>query len=559
MPSQKIRSTKKQTSFKSQQKLQQEYIEYSHKVGKIGTFQWNIKTNKSSWSKEFEALYGYPNGKYKGKDLAQWSKMVHPEDRKKVFQEMTMALVDKPEMNIEFRVVWPDKSLHYLTTRAKIIRDKKGKAIYVIGVNIDITDRKNIEYNLEYLSQSSKILSSSLDYNKTLVSVADLGVPEIADWCTVDMLMGDGKIKQLALAHVDPKKIKWAKELNKKSPPRDINSPTGISQVLRTGKSGYYPFISDEILVASARTKKELTLLRKLNLRSCMIVPLNVQNKIIGTITYVASDSGRLYTHSDLTMAEEVAGRAALAIENARLFTESQKAIAIRDEFINIASHELKTPVTSLKMYTQIMHKQFQKTGNEALLAPLSKMNGQLQKLNLLIDDLLNISKIQLGKLEFHLELFDINALIHDIVESIQHNEIKHKITIEGTLKDHVYGDKDRIGQVITNLITNAVKYSPSAQLVTIILKEDKKHTTISIQDYGIGIDKPHLEKIFERFYRVTDPNEKTFPGLGIGLYISSQIIHRHSGTIDVTSTKGKGSTFSFTLPKSTPSKNSHE
>ncbi len=524
-------------------------IEYTQYTGKLGSFEWDIKNNTGSWTKGFAAIYGNPKGHEKFKHLSDWMKFVHPDDRERTLAENRKALKDQTELSVEFRVIWPNKTTRHIITRASISRDEKGKAMYMVGINIDITERKQIEGNFEYLSKASKVLASSIDYRETLATVAKLGVPEIADWCTVDMLTDDGKIKQLALAHKDPKMIKWAQELNKKSPPPDMNAPTGVPHVIRTGKSEFYPIITDAMLVASAENEEQLALLRKLHLTSIIISPLIVQGKVVGVITFLSTESERYYNQSDLIMAEEVAARASLAIEHARLYREAKKAVSLRDEFISIASHELKTPVTSLKMYTQITHKQLESKGETTLLTPLTKMNAQIDRLNLLISDLLNVSKIQLGKLEFNETHFNLQELVEETAEAIQPSTHKHTITVKGKLTKKVWGDRDRIGQVITNLLSNAVKYSPQADKIIIKLREDKECAHVSVLDFGIGIDKEHQKKIFDRFYRVTDPNEKTFPGLGIGLYITSEIVKRHGGSVEVKSTKGKGSEFSFCIP----------
>ncbi|MBV9708645.1 MAG: PAS domain S-box protein, partial [Chloroflexi bacterium] len=188
----------------------------------------------------------------------------------------------------------------------------------------DLAERRRIEYNLRFLSEAGKLLASSLDYQTTLTHVTYLAVPHIADWCSVAMRTEEG-IQQLAVAHVDPEKVQWAKELNQKNPP-DLHAPTGLPNVLRTGKAEFYPHIDDALLVASARNEEELVLLRTIGFRSVMVVPLLLQGEAIGAITFVTAESGRHYTRADLSMAEELASRAALAIQNARLYREAQQS-----------------------------------------------------------------------------------------------------------------------------------------------------------------------------------------------------------------------------------------
>jgi PAS domain S-box-containing protein len=224
-----------------------------------------------------------------------------------------------------------------------------------------------------------------------------------------------------------------------------------------------------------------------------------------------------------------------------------------KDDFISMASHELKTPLTSIKGFTQILQNRFKKNNDEATLQLLFKMERQLNKLTKLISDLLDISKMQAGKLSYSIEPFDLDLLIREVVENLQETTRTHHLQLESTTDLWVAGDKDRLGQVLINLLTNAIKYSPQAKAVIIRAQADQENVRVSVQDFGIGIAESHHQKIFEQFYQVTDEIEKTFPGLGIGLHITGEIIQRHNGRIWVESMKGHGSTFIFTLPLIAP------
>jgi signal transduction histidine kinase len=178
-------------------------------------------------------------------------------------------------------------------------------------------------------------------------------------------------------------------------------------------------------------------------------------------------------------------------------------------------------------------------------------METQLDRLTKLISEMLDISKMQTGQLEYHMEAFDLGALAQEIVENVQGTSQTHQLILPNTPQVRVFGDRDRIGQVLINLLTNAIKYSPGADQVLIQISTDETNVLVSVQDFGIGIDEAYYEKIFERFYQVNEPIEKTYPGLGIGLYISHEIIKRHQGRLWVQSQKGQGSTFTFCLPLS--------
>lgn len=408
-------------------------------------------------------------------------------------------------------------------------------------------ERQYIEGNLRYLAEASRVLSSSLDYKTTLSAIASLAVPHIGDWCSIEILGEKGEIEQVAVAHKDPKKVKWAKAI-RKSDPIDMNAPSGVANVIRTGKPELYRSIPDEMLVKVARDEKHLKLMRSIGFKSVIVVPLSIQTKPIGAITLVTTETNRNYNAADLAMAEELATRASVAIENARLYKGSQDAITLRDDFISVASHELKTPVTSVKMFTQVLKKHSEQIGDTKAVTALSKMDKQINKLTELIYDLLNVSKIQAGRMEFREEWFDFDKGVKELVDILQQSESKHTIKVLGSTKKKVLGDEERIGQVINNLVSNAVKYSPKADKVIIRLKSDKNNVYVAVEDFGIGMHNDHLNRIFERFYRVYDTTDKTFPGLGIGLYISSEIVKRHGGKLSVESNVGKGSTFYFSI-----------
>jgi signal transduction histidine kinase len=218
-----------------------------------------------------------------------------------------------------------------------------------------------------------------------------------------------------------------------------------------------------------------------------------------------------------------------------------------RDAFISMASHELKTPVTSIKLFAQALERQFRGAGDTKNARIFAKMNYQLDRLTKLIADLLDTSRSTTGKLELRKEPFRFDLFMKETVGALNITN-SHKIILQGHVRRIVYADKDRIQQVITNLITNAIKYSPKSDEVIVLSSVRNSTVVVGVRDFGIGIAAEHQQKIFERFYRIDD-KDKQYPGLGVGLYIASEIIYRHHGKIWVESTDGKGSTFFFTVP----------
>jgi signal transduction histidine kinase len=230
--------------------------------------------------------------------------------------------------------------------------------------------------------------------------------------------------------------------------------------------------------------------------------------------------------------------------------TELKKAIGIRDNFISIASHELRTPVTSLKVYTEVLLRQSADKNDEKMSGSLKKIIKQIDKLTILIQDLLDVSKIQSNQLVFRVEKFDLNRIVKEVIENMQLTA-NHRILLEGFVTKKVWGDREKITQVLINLLTNAIKYSPGARKVFVVIKDNRNGALISVRDSGIGIGREYQKKIFGRFYRINEKNVETYPGLGIGLYISQTIIKRHGSEITIISKKGKGSIFQFVLPYS--------
>ena len=219
-----------------------------------------------------------------------------------------------------------------------------------------------------------------------------------------------------------------------------------------------------------------------------------------------------------------------------------------KDEFLGIASHELKTPVTSIKAYTQVLERMIRKEGDEKKANMVHKMDIQLNRLTGLIGDLLDVTKIQSGKMTFNPVDFEFDVLVNEMVDEIQHTTSQHRIELDVNSNASVYADKERIGQVIVNFLSNAIKYSNDADSIFVASYLYDDEVILSVRDYGIGISRDLQHLVFDQFYRVGGNLQHTYPGLGLGLYISSEIVKNEGGRIWVESEEGKGSTFYFAL-----------
>jgi PAS domain S-box-containing protein len=233
-----------------------------------------------------------------------------------------------------------------------------------------------------------------------------------------------------------------------------------------------------------------------------------------------------------------------------RDLTEKMEFAKRQDSFISTATHELKTPIASMKLYAQIVEREVKKSKNKINIKSVGELHKQLDKITSLMDYLLDVSKIQKGKIELEKTTFDMNILVEEIVATIQVVSKEHIIVRKGKVSAEVYGDRDRIGQVLTNLITNAIKYSPHSKKAIIISIDNKINIIISIQDFGIGIPKAEQNDIFGRFYRAVSILDLKIEGIGLGLYVAQQIVEAHKGKMWLESEVGKGSTFYFSLPR---------
>ena len=411
-------------------------------------------------------------------------------------------------------------------------------------------DAEAAQRRLAFLAEASRILSGSLDYMTTLANITRHTVPYLADWCAMDLMTEEGKIQRLAPTHVDAAKIALINEMHHRYPtPPDATY--GYPAVIRTGQPDFRPVRHDEALAASARDPDHWRLLQALGYYSYMCVPLVARGRTLGAITLVMDTSGRHYTERDLELAQDLAQRAAVAVDNARLYRAAQDAVRLRDEFLSIASHELKTPLTSMQLAVQTLQRTIrrgQMPTPERLADRLGIVEDQSKRLTRLINELLDISRITAGRLELERTPTDLAALTRHVAEQFREELALVGCPLTLHAETPVVGtwDPARIEQVITNLLTNSMKYG-KGQPIEVTVDCVDESARLQVRDEGIGIAPEHLERIFERFERAVAPGR--FGGMGLGLYISRQIVAAHGGTIRAASRPGQGATFTVTLP----------
>jgi signal transduction histidine kinase/FixJ family two-component response regulator len=402
-----------------------------------------------------------------------------------------------------------------------------------------------------FLAEASRLLVSSLDYTTTLVGLAQLTVPTLADCCIIDIVANDGSIERLATAHRDPAKQTLLEDLQRRYPPPD-DAPSGYRKVIRTGESELAPTVTNAFLTLNAPDPEQLELLRTIGLRSTICVPLTARGRVLGALSLAISESGRRYGPTDLALAEDLGYRAGVAIDHARLYHEAQNAVRVRDQFLSIASHELKTPLTALLGNAQMLQRRAIREGNFSARdqRALHVIAAQAVRLNKMIAALLDISRIELGQLSIERAPMDLCALARRVTAEMQPTLEQHVIEYSDTNEPlWVEGDELRLEQVLQNLIGNAVKYSPAGGTVTIRVEQRGSYACAIVQDQGIGIPVNSVPQLFTRFYRADNVNPQNISGMGIGLFVVKEIVSLHGGTVEVASQEGQGSTFTVCLP----------
>ena len=535
-----------------------------------------------SWNSGAERVLGYPADEVVGTHFERF----YPPDEVaagKSRRDLQLALHEGRFEDEAWRVR-RDGSRFWASVLITPLRDEHGGLRGYAKIIRDITDRKRAEERLRFLANASTVLSSSLDYEQTLRQLAELAVPDLADWCVVHMTTDGGEIEQLALAHADPARVELARDLHRRYPP-DPSALHGVANVIRTGRPEFAGEIRSELLEAVARDAEHLDLIRQLGLRSYMIVPLSARGRTFGTISLVSAESGLTYRPEDLHVAEELAGKAATAVDNARLYREAREAVVLRDDFLSLASHELRTPITILHAYTQSLNRAIAKgmaaggtvagdgpatvsLDRARLTGSVEAMNHAIGRLVRLIEDLLDVSRLQRGTLQLTRGPVNLSALVDRAVDAFRVQQQEGRISPGLTLRlEHdaarpVSGewDADRLDQVITNLIENATKYSGPDGQVTVSLWVDggqggpaadgSPAAHLSVRDNGIGIPPGQLESIFEPYSRGSNASVRNYPGFGMGLAVARHIVERLGGRIWVESGgDDQGSTFHIVLP----------
>jgi len=501
----------------------------------------------TAWNLAAERMYGYTAVEAIGRSI----RIVLPPERQ---QEESLVLdrVRRGERLEHFETIRcrRDASCVPVSLTVSPIRDESGAVVGASKIARDITDRKRNAERTAFLAEAGAVLAGSLDYMATLKTVANLAVPSIADWCAVDVLTDDKKLDRVAVAHVDPTKIEMARTVQDRY--EDPSSPYSPSHVVRTGRPALLKLVTDDMIVAAARGDAErIRLVRLLGLTSVIAVPLTAHGRTFGVLTLVTAESGRTYADDDFQFAQDVAFRAALAVDNARAYDTVQLANRLKDEFLATLSHELRTPLNAILGYARLVQSGAMTPERQARAVGTIQRNATA--LTQIIEDILDVSRIVAGKVRLNIQAIDLPVIVKEAIEALLPAADAKQMRVQTVLDPRaapVSGDPDRLQQIVWNLVANAVKFTPKNGVVQVRLERVNSHVELTVSDTGIGISPDFLPHIFERFRQGDAGPSREHGGLGLGLAIVRHLVELHGGTVHASSGgKDRGATFQVRLP----------
>jgi PAS domain S-box-containing protein len=535
-------------------------------IAHVGSWEWDIENDRIKGSDELYRIYGFePHGNIKPSALLA---RVHPDDADLVRQAIEAAVTRGVSINVEHRIVRGPNDVRVFHVEGRVDVNDNGVPVRIIGAGQDITERHEAEAiarrlieeqagraaaemaerRAAFLAEASRVLGTSFDYHTTLATLTRLAVPSLADFCTVDILGRDGAIQRVGVAHVDPAKERLLWEITRWVR-RDAPMVPHLRRALLEGQPTLIPEIDDAMLAANAIDEEHGRLLMQLRPRAVAAVPLIVGEESIGVLVMYTAESGRHYDADDLALAQELARRAALAVENARLYHETEQATQARDQVLSVVAHDLRNPLNTMLMASQLLADTV--PAESAARRHVAIVQRAGERMNRLIQDLLDIKRLESGRLTLDLRPIAARALLLDAVEMLRAVASASAVELVLDAPDdlpRVTADAHRVQQVLSNLIGNAIKFTPKRGRITVGAVPADGEVRVEVCDTGAGIPADQLPHIFGQFWQATRGDRR---GIGLGLAIAKGMVEAHGGRIWVESTVGEGSSFFFTLPRS--------
>ena len=499
-----------------------------------------------SWNKGAERLYGYTADEVIGRPLAMLVPPDHPDELPDLMERLARGERVEHFETVRLR---KDGGRVDVSLTISPVRDAEGRIVGASKIARDITEQKREEQRTRFLADASASLAELTDFESTLQRIAALAVPAFADLCAVDVPDADGSVRRLAITCADPAKEKAVEDL-RRFPPRPTDG-AGIMKVLRTGVAEWRETVPDSVLQEIAQGGEHLRVLRDLGLKSYICVPLLSRARMLGVLSFAMAESGRSYRPGDLRAAEDLASRAAIAVENASLLAALRESDQRKDEFLAVLAHELRNPLAPVRNALQLL--QLKGPPTPELQWARQVIDRQVHQMTHLVDDLLDVSRIRSGKIELRRERVELATVVHSAVETSRPLIEKwgHELTVS-IPPEPIYLDADvtRLSQVLLNLLNNAGKYTEPGGRIALLAERDGDQVLIRVKDTGIGIPQQMLTRIFDMFTQIGQPLDRSQGGLGIGLTLVKRLTEIHGGSVEARSPgPGKGSEFILRLP----------
>jgi PAS domain S-box-containing protein len=530
----------------------QERLHLAMAGGQMGAWTRELDgTDRTDWSPELEAIFGLSPGEFAGTEAA-FFEFVLPEDRERLTRAVVGAIENRTDYEIEFRFSPKGGGLRWMIGRGRATYDEEGRPVRLAGIGVDITERKRAEEALQFLADASTALSALDDPDTTLRRLVRLAVPFFADLCGIDLVDDAGTIRRVASTHADPAGAELLRQVEERYPVRWEDAATP-ARVIRSGQPALISDVLPSYLEQVAQDAEHLEILRALDFRSILSVPLLGRDRVLGALSFAAAASRRRYGAADLAVAEDLARRTATALENARLYQEAREADRRKDEFLAMLAHELRNPLAPIRNAVALL----------ALGGPtdprLSRareiIDRQVTHQARLLDDLLDVSRVARGMISLRRERLDLAAVVRETAEDsrglFEAAEVRFQAALpEGPIG--IEGDRTRIAQVVGNLLQNAAKFTDRGGEVLLSLTTEGREAVITVRDTGIGIEPEMLPWLFETFTQADRSLARSRGGLGLGLALVKGLVELHGGQVRAASAgAGQGAVFTVTLPMS--------
>jgi PAS domain S-box-containing protein len=545
-------------------RLAQERADLAIRGAELGAWDWNVKTGEVILSASWSEMRGYRPDEIAPR-FESWSSRVHPDDWPHVDRALNDCLEGRaPTYQVEYRGMTGSGEWKWFLSKGKVFaRDKEGKPVRMVGTSLDISARKRLEEALRrseaqstFLAEVGSMLIGNLDYADIVTRVADLAVTRLADFCFIDVVDDQGEVRRLKVSCRDLSKT-WVCDRLMQIP-IDRKRPHLVKSVLETRQPLLLQRPSHDLIASFSQSGEHLEALLATDAHSLMAVPLLAYGKLLGAMALISSDPSLVFGAGELRFAEEVALRAAMSIDNARLYRTAQEAIQARDDVLAIVAHDLRNPLGTILMQSGALRRRGTEPERRSR-KPADMIENAAKRMNRMIEDLLDITRIRSGHLTVEQRELDTGQIVTESIEAQRVIASAASLDLHADVSEHlpvVFADRDRLLQVLENLVGNAIKFTgPGGSIVVGAAPRDGQ-VLFWVADTGAGISGDDVTHVFERFWQA---HKEGRHGAGLGLPIVKGLVEAHGGRVWVESTPGRGSTFFFTMPAFHPDEPWHQ